>query len=365
MTRSAENLQPSPDNNLKPWWADTPYGRAMARQQRLFRAQKDAILRIQTAGIDLVEKQVNTVLDLHKIALDGVAQRKKSAWEASWPTDKVEQEKQAGIPEVVRGKNPADAYKAIAREIAGIKPGEFISFQRDFGPEGKPFVCRVDLYPKGVVARKDIPVKLARRKATGGGLSLRWVPDVAEYSKINSPEGTGVIGEIVGLDMSLPDNDHVFRFFNTNYANNDKRRLSYLTNALERYTSSKDTIMLIRNQETQRLLGIRAGLTDPKDKTVAEASIELIPDEDVRRRGIASQTMVDLGEILAHSGKIDTIVGSYLYGDYKNQRCRELWEKKKRQQEDGNTPWEKLKVGIDPEDPQIRKFEIGLKKPGL
>lgn len=246
-------------------------------------------------------------------------------------------------------------YKQIAERIRHMNPGEHLTYQRDI----KGRVYNIDFYPKGIIARRDIPQKVNFSRDYFGTYSYIWKPDYGEYCRDDSIPGKKVLEEIVQLDMILTPKDHEMRFFYDCPQKTESRAQMYCTNALNYYTKSTAGLMLIRDIESEELLGMAGAVRDQRDKSVYELGMEIA--EKARGKGIADAAVDDLAGILKAGGTARTIVGNYLFTHgRKNEACNGLFIKKKTEAERGIMNLRKVDLGIDPKDPECKKFIITL-----
>lgn len=262
------------------------------------------------------------------------------------------------VPSVVNlislEKYAKNLYDQISEKSAVLKHGESLSYIRKI--RGTDF--RMDFYPKGLIARKDIPQRVKFAKDFSGRYGYRWITDYERYCRENIP-GKEILEEIVQLDMGLSPRDHEMRFYYPCPSQESKRIFNYRAGALENYTRSSISFMLIRNPETEELLGLVGASRNQHDKNVLELGMEIA--EEARGKGIAEASIEDLAGILKAQGTARIFEGNFLYtSDRKNKGCNELFNKKRREIAQGHSRWKNLELSQDPKDPECKKFIITL-----
>lgn len=251
-------------------------------------------------------------------------------------------------------KYAKNLHDQISEKSAILKPGESLSYIKKI--RGTDF--RMDFYPKGLIARKDIPQSVKFAKDFMGRYGYRWKPDYERFCRENIP-GKEILEEIVQLDMSLSPRDHEMRFYYPCPSQESMRIQNYRAGALENYTRSSISFLLIRNPETEELLGLVGASRSIRDKNVYELGMEIA--EKARRKGIVEASIEDLAGILKALGTARIIEGNFLYtSGIKNEGCNRLFNKKKAEIAEGRSRWKNIELGQDPNDPACKKFIITL-----
>lgn len=231
------------------------------------------------------------------------------------------------IPGEVGGNYPEKDYQRIRETAEKLPPGGFARFRRNYGDTH----VDVDLYWRGLtpVPQRE---KVIKNKYSGETKLIiadeRYVVN-EEFREANRNDR---FEEIVSFQYNaLADPvDFEHRYYGPKHPTEEKQKQNLRNIGINRYPNPDAFLMLIRDPETQELIGLREGLRAKSDASLIEPAIIVAPKagkRDLRHTGIATLSLHDTIGLLSTNGAI--FEGSH-HKD--NKICKDAWDERVKRQ---------------------------------